>query len=142
MIEINTTFWIQLVNFVILMFVLNVILYKPVLKAMDKRRQYLQDLDDEVTSLEKSVDEKMADYEETLRQARLDAMTERADVQRQASDEGKAINDAARQEISQIMEGFKKKIEKELADARKILKSQAEKISVEISEKVLGRGVQ
>jgi F-type H+-transporting ATPase subunit b len=142
MIEINTTFWIQLVNFVILMFVLNVILYKPVLKAMDKRRQYLQDLDDEVTSLEKSVDEKMADYEETLRQARLDAMTERADVQRQASDEGKAINDAARQEISQIMEGFKKKIEKELADARKVLKSQAEKISVEISEKVLGRGVQ
>jgi F-type H+-transporting ATPase subunit b len=142
MIDINSTFWIQLVNFVVLMLVLNVILYKPILSVMEKRKQHLQGLDDEVKSLEETVDRKVADYEEKLRQARLDAMNERNEIQRMASDEGKAVTDEARQEIAKLVEGFKKKMNKEMADVRKVLKSQAEKISVEISEKVLGRSIQ
>ncbi|HEU19894.1 MAG TPA: hypothetical protein ENO00_11070 [Deltaproteobacteria bacterium] len=142
MIDINTTFWIQLVNFVVLMFVLNAILYKPILNVMEKRKQHLQGLDDEVKSLEQTVDAKVADYEEKLRQARLEAMNEKNEIQRMASDEGKTITEEARQEISKMVDGFKKKMDSEMADVRKILKSQAEKISVEISEKVLGRSIQ
>ncbi len=142
MIDIDTTFWIQLVNFVVLMFILNAILYKPMLNVMEKRKQHLQGLDDEVKSLEQTVDAKVADYEEKLRQARLDAMNEKNEIQRMASDKGKVITDEARQEISKIVEDFKKKMDKEMVGVRKVLKSQAEKISVEISEKVLGRSVQ
>ena len=50
--------------------------------------------------------------------------------------------DEARNEILQIFDDFKQKIDKEMSSARKILKTQAEKISVEISEKVLGRSIQ
>lgn len=142
MIDIDTTFWIQLVNFVVLMFILNAILYKPILNVMEKRKQHLQGLDDEVKSLEQTVDAKVAAYEEKLRQARLEAMNEKNEIQRMASDEGKAITDEARQEISKLVEDFKKKMDKEMAGVRKVLRSQAEKISVEISEKVLGRSIQ
>lgn len=142
MIDIDTTFWIQLINFVVLMFILNAILYKPILNVMEKRKQHLQSLDEEVKSLEETVDAKVADYEEKLRQARLEAMNEKNEIQRIASDEGKAVTDKARQEISKTVEDFKKKMDKEMAGVRKVLKSHAEKISVEISEKVLGRSVQ
>jgi len=142
MIEINTTFWIQLVNFVIMMVMLNFLLYKPVLNVIEKRKQHLENLDDEVSALEKSVEEKVAAYDEKLREARQEAMSQKNEIQRGASEEGKGIIDQARGEISQIMEDFKKKADKEMSDARKILKAQAEKISVEISEKVLGRSVQ
>ena len=142
MIEINTTFWIQLVNFAIMMVMLNFLLYKPVLNVIEKRKQHLENLDDEVNALEKSVEEKVAAYEEKLREARQEAMSQKNEIQRGASEEGKGIIDQARGEISQIMEDFKKKADKEMSDARKILKAQAEKISVEISEKVLGRSVQ
>jgi F-type H+-transporting ATPase subunit b len=142
MIDIDTTFWIQLVNFVVLMIVLNFILYKPILSVMEKRKQHLQSLDDEVKSLEGAVDQKVADYEEKLRQARLDAMNERNEIQRMASDEGKAVVNDARQDIAKMVEGFNKKMDKEMSDVRKVLKVQAEKISVEISEKILGRSIQ
>jgi len=142
MVSIDGTLWIQLANFLILMFVLNVVLFKPILRVIERRKKHLQDLDGEVKSLDQSVEEKMANYEEKLRQARLEAMNEKTGIQKKASEEGKGKMDEARNEILQIFDDFKQKLDKEMSSARKILKTQAEKISVEISEKVLGRSIQ
>ncbi len=142
MVSIDGTLWIQLANFLILMFVLNIVLFKPILRVIERRKKHLQDLDEEVKSLDQSVEEKMANYEEKLRQARLEAMNEKTGIQKKASEEGKGKMDEARNEILQIFDDFKQKLDKEMSSARKILKTQAEKISVEISEKVLGRSIQ
>ena len=142
MVSIDSTIWFQMANFLILMFVLNVVLFKPILRVIERREKHLQGLDEEVKSLDQSVEEKMANYEEKLRQARLEAMSEKNEIQQKASGEGKSKMDEARNEILQIFDDFKQKLDKEISSARKILKSQAEKISVEISEKVLGRSIQ
>jgi len=141
MLEINSTLWIQLVNFLIMIFLLNVLLFKPVLKVMEKRKNHLQDLDEEVKSLDSEVEQKMANYKEKLREARLEAMNQKNEIQRKASEEGKDIVDEARGKLSQIVEDFNQKVDKEIVSARNVLKSQSEKISVEISEKVLGRSI-
>jgi len=124
------------------MFVLNIVLFKPILLVIERRKKHLQNLDEEVKSLDQSVGEKMANYEEKLRQARLEAMNEKNEIQQKASGEGKSQMDDAKNEILQIFDDFKQKLDKEMSSARKILKAQAEKISVEISEKVLGRSIQ
>lgn len=142
MVDINSTVWIQMANFIVLIIVLNIVLFKPILGVIEGRKKRLEDLDQEVKSLETEIDEKMADYEEKLRQARQEAMNERNEVQQKAAEDGKAIMGEARNEISAIIEGFKKKLDKEMTDARNVLKSQSEKISQEISEKVLGRSIQ
>ncbi len=142
MVSIDSTIWFQMANFLILMFVLNVVLFKPILRVIERREKHLQGLDEEVKSLDQSVEEKMANYEEKLRQARLEAMSEKNEIQQKASGEGKSKMDEARNEILQIFDDFKQKLDKEMSSARKILKTQAEKISVEISEKVLGRSIQ
>ncbi len=142
MVSIDSTMWFQMANFLILMFVLNVVLFKPILRVLERREKHFQGLDEEVKSLDQSVEEKMANYEEKLRQARLEAMNEKNEIQQKASGEGKSKMDEARNEILQIFDDFKQKIDKEMSSARKILKTQAEKISVEISEKVLGRSIQ
>ena len=142
MVSIDGTLWIQLANFLILMFVLNIVLFKPILLVIERRKKHLQNLDEEVKSLDQSVGEKMANYEEKLRQARLEAMNEKNEIQQKASGEGKSQMDDAKNEILQIFDDFKQKLDKEMSSARKILKAQAEKISVEISEKVLGRSIQ
>jgi len=142
MVSIDSTIWFQMANFLILMFVLNVVLFKPILRVLERREKHFQGLDEEVKSLDQSVEEKMANYEEKLRQARLEAMNEKNEIQQKASGEGKSKMDEARNEILQIFDDFKQKLDKEMSSARKILKTQAEKISVEISEKVLGRSIQ
>ena len=74
MVSIDSTMWFQMANFLILMFVLNVVLFKPILRVLERREKHFQGLDEEVKSLDQSVEEKMANYEEKLRQARLEAM--------------------------------------------------------------------
>lgn len=142
MVELNSSLWIQMVNFLIMIFVLNVLLYKPVLGVLERRKKHLQDLDEEVTSLDRTVKEKEAAYEEKLRQARQQAMTEREGVRKEASEEAKVVMDQARGEISTIMDALKTRMDAEMKEAKAVLKSQAEKISLEISEKVLGRTIQ
>ena len=142
MVSIDSTIWFQMANFLILMFVLNVVLFKPILRVIERREKHLQGLDEEVKSLDQSVEEKMANYEEKLRQARLEAMSEKNEIQQKASGEGKSKMDEARNEILQIFDDFNQKLDKEMSSSRKILKTQAEKISVEISEKVLGSNIQ
>jgi F-type H+-transporting ATPase subunit b len=142
MVELNVTVWVQMANFIVLIFVLNIVLFKPILGVIEGRKKRLEDLGEEVKSLETQIDEKMADYEEKLRQARQEAMNERNEIQQKAAEDGKTIMGEARSEISVIIEDFKNKLDKEMTGARNVLKSQSEKISREISEKVLGRSIQ
>ncbi len=142
MISIDQTLLIQAVNFLVLLFVLNMLLYKPILGIMDRRNRRVVESDEKVKELNKSVEQKMAEYEEKLRQAKLEAMEQKNKVEQEGSGEGERLIEGAKSEISQMVEGFHVKMGKEIDEVRGVLKGQSRKISGEIAEKVLGRSVQ
>jgi len=142
MLNIDQTLLIQAVNFLVLLFVLNMLLYKPILGIMDRRNQRIVESDEKVKGLNKSVEQKMAEYEEKLRQAKSEAMEQKNKVEQEGSGEGERLIEVAKSEISQMAEGFHLKMGKEIDEVRGILKGQSQKISGEIAEKVLGRSVQ
>ena len=142
MISIDYTLWIQMANFLILMFLLNALLYKPILGIMDKRKKQLQDTDEEIKRLNQSVEERMAAYEEKLRQAKMDAVEKKQDIIKEGAEQAKIFIDAAKSEIPGMMEKFHAEMNKEVEEARHILTNQSQKISVEIAEKLLGRSLQ
>ena len=141
MVDLNITLLYQAANFLILMFVLNIILYKPLMKLMDDRQKRIDDANEQVRSLDATVEQKVADYEETLRRARAEAMEERDSVKATGTDAAKDILGKAREEVSEMIQGFKSKAAAEKEEARLLLKKQTRQIALEISEKVLGRGV-
>jgi len=141
MVELNFTVWIQMINFIALIFILNFFLYKPVLKIVEKRNKKLEESDEEVKSLNETIENNMAKYEEKIRQARIGAAVERDKVQEEGSEEGKAIIGKVRDEISEKLGEFKGKLQDETDKARDVLRDQTRTIATEISEKVLGRGI-
>jgi len=141
-ISIDYTLWIQMANFLILMFLLNALLYKPILGIMDKRKKQLQDTDEEIKRLNQSVEERMAAYEEKLRQAKMDAVEKKQEIVKEGAEQAKIFIDAAKSEIPGMMEKFHAEMNKEVEEARHILTNQSQKISVEIAEKLLGRSLQ
>ena len=141
MINLDHTLAIQIVNFLLLILILHFILYKPIIKIIEKRTTLITESVDEVNSLNKSVDEKIAAYEEKLRQARMEAVKQRDALKEGGADRAKQIIEVARNEISETIAGLKAKMEKERDDARTILLEGTRGIAREISEKVLGRGV-
>jgi F-type H+-transporting ATPase subunit b len=130
-----------MVNFIILIFILNALLYKPILGIIGKRKQQMDESDSEIKRMNQTVEQKMAEYEEKVRLAKVDAMEQKNAIVKQGSDVAKGIIDAVRGEIPAMMEQFHAKMEKEVEEARAILHSQSQKISLDIAEKVLGRSI-
>ena len=142
MVDINLTLFIQMANFLVLIVILNYLLYKPILTILDKRKQRLDESDDEIKRLNLTVEQKAAEYEEKLRQAKQRALDKKGEILKEAADSAKAIIDEKRSKIPAMLAEFQARVSQEVEGARQVLKGQSQKISAEIAEKVLGRSLQ
>jgi F-type H+-transporting ATPase subunit b len=142
MVDINYTVFIQLANFLLLIWILNQVLYKPILRVMDRRKEILDKAQEEVKSVQETIDRRMAEYEDKIRLAKTEAMGQKGDLAKEGAAAAKVITDKAKGEIAGMMGEFQAKLEKELTSARELLRNQSLRISSEIAEKVLGRSIQ
>jgi len=140
-IELNLAFFAQLLNFIVLIFVLNTFLYKPIRKILSDRRQVIDSARERTVSVDQEVQEKVALYEARLREVKAEAANMRADALKQAQAEESALLEAARQEAMTRLGSIRSKIAEESAEAKKMLAIQAEALSGEICEKILGRSL-
>ncbi|HEX7416283.1 MAG TPA: ATP synthase F0 subunit B [Smithellaceae bacterium] len=136
------TLLIQIVTFLILIYILNLLLYKPILAIIDRRKKQLEELENEIKLFKESVDKRVAEYEEKLKQAKANATELKKEIIKEGDNQAKSIVDAVRNEIPLMTQEFQQKMDKEIQAARQILESQSRKLSLEIAEKVLGRSVQ
>ncbi len=141
MISLDYSLGIQIINFILLIFILNRLLYKPLLGLIDKRNHKIEASEAECLRLKKTVEQKMAADEEKLRLAKATAVEQKNGIIRQGADEAKASIDSVRADIPAMMEQFHARMEEEISKAKRILIGQSHKLSVEIAEKVLGRSL-
>jgi F-type H+-transporting ATPase subunit b len=138
-INLDITFFIQIVNFLLLMLMLNILLYKPVRKILADRATEIAGGHEKAAEVDRDVQEKMAQYEDRLREAKAKASEERGILKKAALAEESTLLDKARQEATDAVNALKGKVAKEAAEAREYLKEQTQSLSLEICEKVLGR---
>ena len=141
MVSLDYSLGIQIINFLLLIFILNVLLYKPILGMIAKRKKQFEDSEAEIRRLQETVEQKMAAYEEKLRQAKAAAVEQKNEIIRQGADEAKTAIDAVRAEIPGMMELFHTRMDGEIGAAKKILTDHSQQLSVEIAEKILGRSL-
>jgi F-type H+-transporting ATPase subunit b len=140
-IELNLAFFVQVVNFGILVLVLNIFLYKPIRKVLAERRQVVDGAREKAAAVDLEVQEKMALYEVRLREAKAEANTRRAESLKQAQTEETSVLEKARTEATASLGSIRDRVAKEASDARTLLKQQAELLSGDICEKILGRSL-
>jgi len=136
------TLLVMMAIFIIFMFILNALLYKPILSIIDRRKKQLEELDNEVRLFQESVEKRVAEYDEKLHLAKSKAADLKKEVIAEGSKEAQKVLDAVRNEIPAMAQEFQDKMEKEVAAARQVLQSQSRTLSVDIATKVLGRSVQ
>jgi F-type H+-transporting ATPase subunit b len=136
------TLLIQMVTFLVLMYILNLLLFKPILNIIDRRKKQLGELENEIKLFNDSVDKRVSEYDEKLKQAKTNASELKKEIIKEGDNQAKSIVDIVRSEIPLMTQEFQQKIEKEIQAARQILDNQSRKLSLEIAEKVLGRSVQ
>ena len=141
MINLDIAFVFQLVNFLVLVLLLNVFLFKPIRKQLADRNEQINGAKIKSAAVDKEVQEKLAAYEARMREIRAGAADERGVLKKEAQQQEAAILEKARTEASQQLASIKAKVAQEAQDARRLLTESAETLSSEICQKVLGRSL-
>ena len=141
MITLDLAFIIQIVNFFLLLFILNTFLYKPIRKALADRAAEINGARQRTDSVDAGVQEKVAAYEARMREVKAQAAVERAAMMKAVVTEEQALLEKARHEATETIGAIRAKVAKETADARELLRTQALLLSSDICEKVLGRSL-
>lgn len=142
MIQIDYSLILQIINFILLILILNYLLYKPLLGAIDKRKRGLEESEEEISRLNRIVEEKMAAYEASLQSSKAEAMKKNREIIREGSEKAQTIIDETNKELSLMTEEFHEKMDKEVQASREFLTKQSQSLSFEVAEKVLGRRIQ
>jgi F-type H+-transporting ATPase subunit b len=138
----DITLLYQMAIFVILIFVLNVLLYKPILSIIDRRKKQLDESENEIKLFNESVEKRVAEYEDKLKQAKAKATEQKKEIIQEGANQAKNIIDVVRNEIPAIAREFQQKMDKEVEKAKLILDGHSKELSSQIAQKILGRPVQ
>lgn len=141
MISLDLAFVIQVINFLVLMIILNVFLFKPIRKVIADRKAQIDGSRERAAVVDKEVQEKMTLYEARLRDVKAKAGAEREVLRKEAQQEESAILEKARKEAADSLASIKSRVAKETVDAKEFLKEQSRSLSLEICQKVLGRSL-
>ena len=139
MISVDWTLGLQFLNFIILLIILNKILYQPLKKIIDERRDKITGLYAGAKDLEAGIDEKMQRYQQQLSDAKSQANEERNKLKKAASAEETKLLSEAHGKASARLETIKYQVAVEAKEASKTLKKEAKMLAEQIATKILGR---
>jgi F-type H+-transporting ATPase subunit b len=132
---------IQIANFIFTIWVLNLLLYKPIRKILTQRKEKVAGLELSIETSTNYAREKDEAFVAGVKEARSRGVEKKNALVQEAADEEKSIiadiNQKAQVELVQVRE----KIKKEAEVARDSLKKGIASFADQISEKILGRAV-
>ncbi len=127
MLDLNITMLIQMVNFFIALYVLNVLLIRPIRAILQERRAKVDGLVDAADGFEREAQERLDAYQAELSRARQ---------------EGSALRDAARSEgvkqQQEIVSAAGRTAQAELAKAQEAFRAEADATLTELKKQVSG----
>jgi len=118
MLAINGTLFVQLINFIVFLAILNVIFMKPVGAAIARRRAYIDGLTGDVEQLQTDVKELHAQADQRRLDARRAAEESLAQARAQAAKESDAQIVAAQERAGEIVAKAHAQVATEIAAAR------------------------
>jgi len=141
MINFDVTILYQFVHFLILLFILNFLLFKPVLKALDKRRNAIQGLTDGVERAKVETVDLGKSYESTSLEKRKPIIGSKDAILSEANKEAVHVIEKARSELAEELARIKSEIEMEGRKVYDALKADVGKLSSEAAQKILQRSI-
>jgi F-type H+-transporting ATPase subunit b len=141
MIDFNYTLLIQFFNFLVLLFLLNILLFKPVLKAINKREKTLVTLFDGVEGIKKEAVSLELAYDDGSRERKRPILEGKDAALAEAHKSSMRLIEVARAELADELVKVKNEVERESKRISDTLKGDVEKLSAEVTEKILKRSL-
>ncbi len=131
----------QFLNFVLLLFILRAVAYKPVLKMLDTRKQKIQESLEYAEKVKRDAEGQQKEFERKLEETRRQNQAAVAAASQVAEKEREAIVGQAREEARKIVEQAKEQIEYERRQMQSQVREEIVRLSLLASQKVLSQQV-
>ena len=141
MISLNWTLILQFINFIVLLYLLNRILFQPLRAVMEKRRENIEGSHARARDLQADIDDKMTRYQQQLAAAKKLANEERAELRKVAHEEETKMIETAQANAGARMDQIRKRVAQESVQASKTLKQESTALAQQIATKILGRSL-
>lgn len=126
----------------ILMWILNLWLYRPLLKTLDDRKTVLDGAASDAATAQEKIAALQQEYDEALMEAKRDAKSLFSEAHEKAVAAEQQILGEAHQQVAKIMEKGLNELGKSVDVAKEELEKHAAALSSEIGSKILGRTLQ
>ena len=139
MIEINLTIVIQVVQFLLLLFVVNRFLFRPTIDLIGEREKKITKWEEGTKNCHESVQARLQSYENQILEAKLKAQEQQEPMTEELKKEEEKKLATVSEEAFRIVASTREKLQQETEVLRRQLREQAEEMSQLVTEKVLGR---
>lgn len=141
-IDIDSSLFWQIGNFLVLLVALNYLLYRPIRGILKQRAEKFAQLGSDITASEEGAKAKEAEMEAELVAARRQGAEIREEMKGEGHGAEREIVEAATAEMEAAVVKVRAEIEAEIAGARDDLKGQVQTFGRELAQKLLGRSLQ
>lgn len=141
MISLDITLIYPIFGLLILMFILNRLLFGPLIKVLKERDERIAGASKKAAEMEKSVEKGLSDYDKRIKEATTKGYEERNKLLGEALEREKEILDASRASAAEELAGMKVRIEENKKSALSALIKDSVAISRAMAEKILERKV-
>jgi len=139
MIELNWTFLVQMVNFLVLMFVLNKILYKPILRILDERDEKIVGGQEKIKQVEEKSQRMFTEYTDRIYEGRVAALEAKNSARKDAEVQANEIIVEARKKAEEMIAQVRLEMAQEVGKAKKDIETELGSMATSIAGRVLGR---
>jgi F-type H+-transporting ATPase subunit b len=138
MLELNYWFFVLLLNFLVLIYVLNIILFKPLVNLFTEREGSIKGSLDAAKEMNQRKEEAIAAMDRELKEARNKSNEIFESLRKEGMSRQKEILEGANKQAHDFIERAKAELKSEAEKGRQKLRSDVEKFSDEIVKKLVG----
>ena len=141
LISINETLIVQLISFLIFLFIINRLMIRPLRNVMADRENYIDNVKNDIQGARDKIEAITAQIHQQEAEVKTDAFRLKEELENTGEQQAKNIFTAARKEIVAANSKVKADIEKQIAEAQSALQAESEVLATKLIEKILDRSI-
>lgn len=139
LISINETFIVQIISFLIFLYIINRIMFRPLRSVMAERENHIKSIQQDIVTADHKLDA-LADQIRAQESAvRSEAFAQKASLEEAGGRRADEIFTDTRKEIEAARESAQIEVDAKLIEAKKHIKEESEILMLSVMEKVLNR---
>lgn len=141
LISINATLAAQLFSFLIFLFVINRLMFRPLQNVMGERERRIEGIQQEIVAADAEMKKILATLEKEETKAKKEAFVIQNELEKEGGQKAGEFFREASAEIDRLKAQAHQEVERQILDVRQHLAGESEKLSRVIMEKALDRSL-